>query len=261
MKLSFVIPTRNQAAYIRRCIDGCLAQRVAGAEIVVVDGASTDGTQEVLRSYGDRIRWISEPDSGQSDAVNKAIALARGEVIAWINSDDHYADETVVGEVADLFERDPALDVVYGGALMVDGAGATIRAYPGRPFRRPADLLRAAVPPAMQPAVFFRRRLFEDVGGLRTDLHYAMDYDLWLRMFPRARATRVLDRTIACATFHPGAKSVKALLPQVRELVAVKQAHRPEFRLGLLDRVRYRLGIASLYAYWAAARMGLRRIA
>src|SRR5580704_13650255 len=84
--VSFVIPTRNQARFIRRCIDECLAQDIAGAEILVIDGASTDGTQEILASYGDRLRFISERDRGQSDAINKGIRQARGEIIAWINS-------------------------------------------------------------------------------------------------------------------------------------------------------------------------------
>src|SRR3954451_3356734 len=98
MRLSFVIPTRNQARFIRKCIDSCLAQAIPDSEIMVVDGLSTDGTQEILASYGDRIRWLSEKDRGQSDALNKGVRQTSGEVIAWINSDDYYPTGNVLGE-------------------------------------------------------------------------------------------------------------------------------------------------------------------
>ncbi|WP_242360155.1 glycosyltransferase family 2 protein [Anaeromyxobacter sp. SG17] len=259
MKVSFVIPTRNQAGFIRRCIDGCLAQRVRGAEVLVVDGQSTDGTLDVLREYGGRVRWVSEADSGQSEAVNKGIACASGDVVAWINSDDFYPDATVLPEVLAAFEADPVTDVVYGSALVVDADGNVLREQRARPMSSAVELLVSPNAPFMQPAVFFRRRLFVEAGGLRHDLHYAMDYDLWLRMFPRARGFRFLARPLACVTFHPGAKSIAGMLPQIRELGQLKRDHRAAFELGWRDRARLRAGMASLYSYWAAVRLGLRR--
>src|SRR5690348_1916374 len=115
MKVSFVIPTRNHAAFIRRCIDSCLAQNLADFEILVLDGNSTDGTQDILRSYGDRVWWRSEPDGGQSDAVNKGVEIARGQLIAWINSDDYYAGPSVLSSVLKEFES--GADFVYGDGL------------------------------------------------------------------------------------------------------------------------------------------------
>src|SRR6266496_688798 len=99
MRVSFVIPTRNQARFIRRCIDRCLEQGIDDSEIIVVDGLSSDGTQDILASYGERVRWTSEADAGQSDAINKGIARASGEIVAWINSDDYYADAQAVRAV------------------------------------------------------------------------------------------------------------------------------------------------------------------
>lgn len=259
MKVSFVVPTRNQAPYIRRCLDACLAQRVDDAEIVVADGLSTDGTQAILASYGDRIRWTSERDAGQSDAVNKAVARARGDVIAWINSDDYYPSDDVVPTVLAAFSESPGVDVVYGRATAVDAAGRELRPYRTRRISSAKEILLLPTPPAMQPAIFFRRALFQQVGGLRTDLHYAMDYDLWLRMFPRARELRFVDRVLAHASFHPDAKSIAHLGKQVRELAMLKRLHRPAFELGLLDRVRCAAGVAELYAYWVAVRLGGRR--
>jgi hypothetical protein len=150
------------------------------------------------------------------------------------------------------------VDIVYGRGRMVDAGGRTIRATRGRALRSCADLL---VSPSglLQPAVFFRRRAFLEAGGLREDLHYALDYDLWLRMFPRARATRYLDQELACATYHPDAKSIAGLWRQVRELAALKRAHRSNFELTWAQQVQVQLGIVSLYAYWAAVRAGLRR--
>ncbi len=257
MKVSFVIPTRNQARFIERCLDSCLAQVVEDAEVVVVDGASTDETLDVLRRYGDLVRWSSRPDTGQAQAVNRGIAEASGEIIAWLNSDDYYPGPDALPTVLAAF-AEPEVDIVYGRGRMVDAAGETLRATHGRPLRSSADLL---VMPSglLQPAVFFRRRAFLEAGGLREDLHYALDYDLWLRMFPRARATRYLDRELACATYHAEAKSIAGLWTQIRELAALKRSHRHEFELSFRQRVRLELGTASLYAYWAAVRTGLRR--
>jgi glycosyltransferase involved in cell wall biosynthesis len=257
VKVSFVIPTRNQAEFIERCIESCLAQEIDDAEVIVVDGASTDGTLDVLRRFGPRVMWSSRPDGGQADAVNRGIASATGDVIAWINSDDYYPAPNVLPAVLAAF-AEPEVDVVHGRGRMVDVRGQTIRATRGRPLRSCAELL---VSPSglLQPAVFFRHTLFASAGGLREDLHYALDYDLWLRMFPRARAIRYLDRELACATYHAGAKSIAGLGRQVRELAAVKRAHRRDFELSAAQRIRLRLGVASLYAYWAAVRTGLRR--
>lgn len=257
VQVSFVIPTLNQARFLARCIDACLEQRIDGAEVIVVDGASTDETVSVLRRYGDRVRWTSRSDSGQAQAVNRGVRSARGEVIAWINSDDYYSGPDVLPQVWSAF-GEPGVDVVYGRGRMVDAGGRTIRATRGRPLASCADLL--LMPSGiLQPAVFFRREAFLQVGGLREDLHYALDYDLWLRLFPRARVLRYLDRDLACATYHGDAKSIAGLWQQVRELAALKRAHRREFDLSLLQRIQLQLGTASLYAYWAAVRTGLRR--
>ena len=257
MKVSFVIPTRNQARFIARCLDSCLEQDVRDAEVIVVDGASTDDTVAVLGEYGDRVRWSSQPDTGQAQAVNRGVTAAAGDVIAWLNSDDFYPSPRVLPAVLEAF-RDPAIDVVYGRGRMVDADEQTLRATRSRALRSAADLLvRPSGLP--QPAVFFRRQLFLEVGGLREDLHYALDYDLWLRMFPRARATRFLDEELACARYHADAKSIAGLWRQVRELATVKRAHRRQFTLSWAQRVRLELGTASLYAYWAAVRTGLRR--
>ena len=259
MKLSFVIPTRNQAAFIRRTIDSCLLQGVTDAEVLVIDGQSTDGTQEILASYGERITWTSERDSGQAEAVNKGIARASGEIIAWINSDDFYPGENVLRDVLAVFAQDAAIEVVFGDALMVDIRGAAIRPYRNRAYLRASDWLVSPIGPS-QPATFFRRDLYLRIGGLRQELHWALDYDLFLRMFAASTATRYVPRTLAHATFHVEAKTIRGMLPQIREVAQLKREHATHIKLGGIARVRMWLGVAELYLYWAVVKMGLRRV-
>jgi glycosyltransferase involved in cell wall biosynthesis len=260
VKVSFVVPALDHARFIRRCLDSCLAQGIEDSEILVQDGGSRDGTQEILRSYGDRIAWVSEKDSGQGDAVNRAIGRARGEIVAWINSDDYYPDGGCLRAVLAEFDADPLVDIVYGDGLVVDAEGEPIRPYRNKTFSSLRDLIVSPNGPS-QPATFFRRRLFLEAGGVRTDLHYALDYELWLRLFPLARRTRRIPRTLACMAFHADAKSTHAMLKQIREAARAKFAHASAAGLGPLDRLQLLGGVGMNYAYWAAVRTGPRRAA
>jgi glycosyltransferase involved in cell wall biosynthesis len=259
MRLSFVIPTRNQAQFIAQCIDGCLAQQIADSEIVVVDGASTDDTVEVLKRYGDRIRWVSEKDAGQSDAINKGVRMAQGELVAWINSDDYYAGPHVIQRLVDAFAADPRLDIAYGDGERVDVAGTRLGPYRSRAIARIADIVTHPASFVLQPSLVFRRQLFLDVGGLDAALHYTMDYELWIRMFEAARATRYIPEVIAHARYHTDAKSIAAMGKQIREASAIKRRTARRLHLGPVDQAKMYAGIASLGAYWLAVRLGLKR--
>ncbi len=255
--LSFVVPTRNQAQFLRECVDSCLAQGIDGAEVWVIDGASTDGTPQILAGYGDRIRWRSEPDRGQSDAINKGIRLATGEVIAWINSDDLYAAPDVLARVLDVFAAEPACDVVHGDGMLVDVRGAPFRRYASRAVD--AAALYAHPTSLVQPSVFFRRQLFLDVGGLREDLHWAMDFDLWLRLFEAARQTRYLPEVFTHVRSHADAKTQRGMLRQIGEVRRLKRAWARGRRLDPRTRLAGLASTVLLYAYWAAVRTGLVR--
>lgn len=261
MRVSYVIPTRNQAPFIRTCIDSCLSQGVADSEVIVVDGASTDGTRDILESYAGRITWVSEPDGGQSEAINKGVHRARGEVIAWINSDDYYPRPGVVARVLAQFEADPIADVVYGDGVLVDAHHGPIRRLPARaPLTARGVLLFAGIA-VSQPSVFFRRGLFLDVGGVDEALHWTMDYDLWIRMFERARRSVYLPEVLSHTTSHPDAKTVRGMLRQIHEVGAVKRRHASRFGLRNVETVRMYVGWASMYAYWVATRLGAVRAA
>lgn len=261
VRLSFVIPTRNQGRFLSQCIDGCLAQGIFDSEIVVVDGASTDNTREVLAGYGDQIRWISEPDRGQSDAINKGVRLARGELIAWINSDDYYATSHALGHLLAAFEAERDIDIVYGNGVRVDVDGNELGPYRARAIARVADIVVHPASFVLQPAVLFRRQLFLDVGGIDEALHYTMDYDLWIRLFAVARATRYIPEVVACARYHADAKSIAAMGKQIREAYRVKRRSARELQLGAVDRALTYAGLATMGAYWLAARVGLLRVA
>jgi glycosyltransferase involved in cell wall biosynthesis len=261
MRLSFVIPTRNHARFIRKCIDSCLEQGIADAEVLVVDGLSTDGTQEILASYGESIRWISEKDRGQSDALNKGIRQTSGEIVAWINSDDYYPHPGVLCEVLARFDADPLLEVVYGDGVVVDTEYNTIRALPAPPTMTARSILLFAGAVVSQPSLFFRRELFLAVGGVDESLHFTMDYDLWIRMFERARKAEYLPALLSCTTSHQDAKTIRGMLHQIHEVGQIKRRHAPRFHLGPLEKARLWGGLASMYVYWAVTRAGLKRVA
>lgn len=259
MRLSFVIPTRNQARFLGQCIDGCIAQGIEDSEIIVVDGASTDDTRAVLAGYGDQIRWVSEPDRGQSDAINKGIRMASGELVGWINSDDYYASSRAVGALLAAFDAERDVDIAYGNGERVDTSGAPLGPYRARPIQRLADIVTHPASFVLQPAVLFRRQLFLDIGGIDDALHYTMDYELWIRMFAAARKARYIPEVIACARYHADAKSIAGMGKQIREAYYVKREGAKRLDLGRLDRALMYAGIASLGVYWFAVRCGLMR--
>jgi GT2 family glycosyltransferase len=261
MRLSFVVPTRNQARFIGQCIDGCLAQQIPDSEIVVVDGASTDDTREVLARYGERVRWISEPDRGQSDAINKGIRMAKGELVAWINSDDYYASPRAVAALLDAFDAERNVDIAYGNGVRVDAGGRELGPYKARVVSGVAQIVTHPASFVLQPSLVFRRQLFLDVGGVDESLHYTMDYELWIRLFAAARVTRFIPEVIACARYHTDAKSIAAMGKQIREAWSVKREAAKRLELGACDQLLMHAGVATMSAYYFAVRFGLRKAA
>lgn len=211
IRLSIVTPTLNQLALLKRTARSILEQ--AGPfelQWIVIDGASTDGTVDYLRSLDDeRVRFVSERDAGQSNAINKGLAMAEGDVVAWLNSDDLYAAGALAA-VAEAFAEHPQAQWLVGRCDIIDLDDQEIRSavtrYKDRKLRRYSyrRLLRENF--ISQPAVFWRRPFGERVGFLDESLHYTMDYDLWLRM-GRVCDPLVTDRLLAHFRFHPTSKS------------------------------------------------------
>lgn len=198
--VSIIVPSFNQGRFIRETLESCLAQDYRPLEVIVVDGASTDGTVAVLHDYDGRpeVRWISEPDSGVVEAVNKGLALAQGEFAAIQSSDDCYLPGAVSAAVAAL-RMDPGLGFVFGDILKIDAEGKELARTRLGAFTREAVLaVQTWIP---QPSCFFRLSLARELGGWRESVPYAADTDLWFRMMLRAEA-RKLDIVMAKRRVH-----------------------------------------------------------
>jgi len=219
LSVSVVIPSLDQGRFLASAIDSVLSQDHRPLDLVVMDGGSRDGTLDVLRGYGDRVRWTSAPDAGQAAAINAGWLSTRGDVIAWLNADDAYLPGAV-SAAARTLQSDPGLDVVYGRARYVDAHGRDLRPYPSEEFDY-ARLLGRAVCFIPQPATFLRRRVLETGGCLDESLHYALDLEYWLRLGASGHRFRHLRVPLALLRLHEGAKSVRDLAAFAPEIVDI----------------------------------------
>lgn len=203
-KISIVTPSFNQARYIEQCILSVLDQDYPNVEHVIFDGGSRDGTLEVLRRYENRgVRWTSEKDKGQSDAINKGFRAATGDLIGWINSDDWYA-RGAFRIVLDYFREHPEADIVYGNNFFTNSEGRVIRRLRTLPYKWEWVLYTGLLIP--QPGIFMRRRVIEDCGVLDVDLHSVMDYEWWLRIAQKY-PPHFIDKFLAYFRLHEASKT------------------------------------------------------
>lgn len=206
--VSVVTPSLNQGMFIQQTIDSVLSQDYPYIEFLVVDGGSSDETLEILNSYGDQLRWVSEPDSGQSQAINKGWQRTRGEIIAWLNADDLFVPSAVMRAV-DALHANPELGGVYGDCTYVSKDGAAVVTYPVQSYNY--DLLVCETENFIpQPGTFLRRSIVEQAGKLDEAFHYVMDYDLWLRMGLYAPML-YLPSEMGRARLHNAAKTLRAI--------------------------------------------------
>lgn len=205
--VSIVTPSFNQAAFLEQAIRSVLEQSYPHIEYIVVDGGSTDGSREIIEKYADRLAWwVSEKDGGQTEAINKGFARARGEVLAWINSDDTY-QPGAIREAVEFLRLNPQVGLVYGDANYIDERGRVIGRFPAAQtdYRR----LRQGYVHIPQQAAFFRADLWRKVGPLDESFYFAMDYDLWVRL---AREAPIVYHPRLWANFrlHSDAKTIAA---------------------------------------------------
>jgi glycosyltransferase involved in cell wall biosynthesis len=256
VKLSIVTPSLNGRAYLARAADSILSQSGPFAlEWIVVDGGSSDGSLDYLHSLrDDRLRLLAEPDRGQSHAINKGLALATGDVVAWLNTDDLYPPGALAA-VAGALAQHPAARWLVGRCEIIDAAGRVIR----RPVTRYKDralarygyraLLRENF--ISQPAVFWRRDFGRRTGELDESLHWTMDYDLWLRMARQSPPLR-LERVLAQFRLHASSKTGRVDRRQFDEQYRVARRHAAGDRLSL---VAHRLNVEKIV--WAYRLMRL----
>jgi len=219
----------NQARYLEATIRSVLDQEYPNLEYIIIDGGSDDGSVELIKEYSDRLAyWISEPDEGQTDALIKGFDRATGDVMAWLNSDDLYYTHTLY-EVAETFVRNPQWQVVYGDGLWIDAKGRPIEPKKEIGFNRFIWLYDHNYIP--QPATFWRRGIYEQVGGLSAEWNLAMDADLWIR-FAEHTTLHHIPRMWALARYYPEQKNYRLRDRSNEEDALIRSRYLPFESLG-----------------------------
>lgn len=219
--ISVVIPSFNQARYLERTLKSVIDQEYPRLELMVFDAGSTDGSREIIERYaGNFSYWQSQPDGGQTAAINQGWKRSLGEVVAWLNSDDAYLPGTLAF-VGTWFRDHPETGLLYGRCQVVDGDGRE-RGIVGSEYRRSTMLLSHQ--PIPQPATFVRRGVLEAVGYLEETLDYVMDYEYFLRVAATHRP-QFVPRTLALATTHPAAKTIAGSGSMATERQAVRRRY------------------------------------
>ncbi len=204
--VSVLTPSFNQARWLEDNLRSVACQTYPRIEHIVMDGGSTDGSRALLEAAGPKVCWKSEPDRGQSHALNKAFALSTGEIVGWVNSDDAYFDCRVVEDVVRFFDRNPEADALYGHAACANANGRILHYFWAPSFHIRLLQLYDFI---LQPTVFCRRRA---LGHHLVDegFEFAMDYELWLRLAQRRKLAR-FDRVIAVDRVQPERKTQRLL--------------------------------------------------
>lgn len=203
-RVSIVTPSYNQVTYLETTIRSVLAQDYPALEYFIIDGGSTDGSADIINKYSEKLTWwISEPDSGQAEAINKGLSRASGEIVAWLNSDDLYLPEAIKGAVA-AFQAHPQGSLVYGNAISIDTHGRPLHfwTFPDWGWEQ---LMSYRI--ICQPSVFIRRSVLDKVGLLDTSYHFMLDHNLWMRIVLHGEVFHIPELW-AAARYHPRAKNV-----------------------------------------------------
>ena len=203
-EISIITPCFNAVRHLRDAIESVAGQRGVRVEHIVVDADSKDGTLEILKQFP-AVRWISEPDRGQSDAFNKGLALARGPLIGWLNADDVY-EPGALARVVQFFREHPDAVLVNGHLVRVDPAGKPLEFLPARSSRFWLRHFWFKWYWLNHPSTFYRKSLFDEVGSIDISLHYAMDYDFYLRASLR-HEFHDIDLLTTRMRVHPDAKT------------------------------------------------------
>ena len=220
--VTVVTPSYNQGPFIRATIESVLSQDHPELEYVIVDGGSTDETVGIAREYSSRLTFITEPDRGQSHAINKGFRRARGEYLAWLNSDDIFLPGAVRRGAMEL-DRRKELGAVYGEGYLINRAGDITGRFPHtRPFDFPRLLCFSDY--ILQQTVFFRKSVFEQIGYLDEDLHYVMDWDILIRLAKRFEIGYIPEY-MACLREYPEAKSFAGGGARIAEIRRIMVRH------------------------------------
>lgn len=213
--ISIITPSYNSGEFLEETIQSVLQQTYPHIEYIVMDGGSTDNTLEILQKYQDQIRYVSEADKGQSDAINKGWKHSKGSIVAWLCADDLYLPKTVETVVKAL-RQSPEFMWSYGHARHIDKEGNRF------PFRNPTfdwnyQSLLDYGNYIIQPTVFLKREILDIIGYVREDLHYSMDYEYWLRIGQKFPALHIPNQ-LAIVRYYAENKSASGGIKRLNEL-------------------------------------------
>ena len=256
-RISIITPSFNHAQFIERTVRSVLEQRGDfDLEYVVLDGGSTDGTVDILRRFEDRMTWSSGPDKGQTDAINKGLRAATGDIVGWVNSDDVLMPGALA-KVAAAFAANPQVEWVHGRCEIIDINDQPIRRWISRykHFRARRHSLENLLTEnyVSQMTTFWRRSVHNQVGYLDEALKLAFDYEFWLRLSKRGAPVYLEDR-IACFRWYETSKSGANYTSQFDEDAEVAARHIPPGNRSVLIRKRFK-SAAILGTYRLMARL------
>lgn len=247
--VSVIVPNYNGGRFLRECLDSVLGQSHRNLEVLVVDGGSTDASLEILRGYGDRIAWVSEPDRGQAHAIQKGFQRVHGELVGWLNSDDVLVPDAISRVVA-AAHADPEAVLFLGDVELIDENGKTRGLSRAREISH--ESMRSGRGKVLQPGSFYREWAVRRAGGTDETFHLLMDVDLWIRLL-RYGTSHVVRAPLARFRIHPAAKSSQAPYRYYLETIRLGIKHeRDRLPAALLRRVR------QVIIYHAAYSLGIR---
>lgn len=225
-RISIITPSFNQANFIEKTIRSVLDQKYPNLEYIVMDGESTDGTIEILKKWGKKIIWYSRKDNGQSDAINKGIKLATGEIIGYLNSDDLLLKNSLF-RIFQAF-KDKNVNWVTGNCKIINEKDREVRSYITAykkfllKFINKNFLL--VINPISQPGSFWRREVTDKIGQFNKEEHLCMDYDYWLRMINFYKLTYIKDN-LSAFRVHESSKSSRRLVDHFRDELSVAKKY------------------------------------
>ncbi len=219
---TIVTPSLNQGSFIRKTIESVLSQDYPAIEYIIMDGGSTDETASVVKDYASRLKWISEPDRGQSHAINKGFRMAGGDMLSWLNSDD-WILPGAVARAARGFEQEPDAGAVYGDGFLADREGRITGTFP---CTEPPNLWKLVnlTDFILQQTVYFRKSALKEIGELREDLHYAMDWDILIRIAKRF-ALHYIPEPMGVLREYSEAKSFSGGKQRIAEIARMLRRH------------------------------------